>query len=600
MTRGFHIGQNALNGQQVYLSSEELEVHSLIVGGTGRGKSKYIENLFRHLLLNGYGGAILDPHGFLIQDLIAYASLAGMRDRIIVIDSNDSECSVGLNFLDQRSLDAAALSAQVMRAIAKVFGEADTETKPRLERWLRVTLHALIESGQTLADMPEFLSVSNARFRQSALLLCSNDYVLHEWTGFDALAKRSDRENLIEGPLNRAAKMVGSDQIRRILGQQQSTIDIGCAIECGKIILVNLAPLRVSRECQQMIGILLVDQIINYASTRTKRQAKRPFHVIVDEAAELMSNDVPYALQACRKFGVFMTLCYQTLAQIKRIPGYAETVMSNTDCKIVFKVSREDSEELVGEMFAGGIRGDVVKDELHRTMLVPKETVRQIISQSESLTEGESESDSYGESSSDGFGSTCVTVSGSSFSEHSAFDRSFFVAPAPQSESHGLTSTESRGDSSSFSVGKSSSRSSSRSESRSRGVTKTVVPFYEYIRESELSSRQFYSIEEIKEKYISWIMTQPQRHAQLKIGDRKAIPILTAFVDEVRVRDKDKAKVVALSNLRYARPHEIVDRMIEERRTRLIDQLAARVSRKEKDIEADRWQVLNVGIVPAT
>lgn len=597
MKQGFNIGQNALNGRQVYLSPDELLAHTLIVGGTGRGKSKHIENRFRQIIASREGAAILDPHGFLVQALVDYASVAGLKDRLIVIDANDPACSVGLNFLDQRSLDSAALAAQVMRAIAKVFGESESETKPRLERWLRVTIHALIESGQTLADMPQFLSVSNAAFRQSALALCESEYVQHEWAGFDSLSKRSDKENLIEGPLNRAAKMVGSDQIRRILGQSESTVNIGEAIERGRVVLVNLAPLRVSRECQQMIGILLVDQIINYASTRTRRQSKRPFHVIVDEAAELMSDDVPYALQSCRKFGVFFTICYQTLAQIRKIPGYAETVMSNTDCKLVFKVSREDSEELFGELFAGAISGNVVKDEIHRTMLIPKETVREIVSEGVSYTDSESDSDSHSDSRGDSFGSGLVVSSGHSVSEGFTFGSGVAFTGVPQSESHNRSEVESRSESSMLTHLSSTGRTTSRSTSRSESRVTTVVPFYEYVRESELSSRQYFSIEELKEKYISWIMCQPQRHAQLRVGDRRAIPILTSFVDDVRVREKDRQRVLTYSNLRYAQPHEVVDRLIENRRMRLLDGFATRIRVNEQTIESDRWQAVNAEVV---
>lgn len=596
MSTRYCLGQNALNGHHVHLNERELNLHTLIAGGTGRGKSKLIEGRLRYLISRGVGGAVLDPHGYLVEDLIAYASAAGLRNRVVIINANDPEYSVGLNFLAQRTLDAAALAAQVMRAIAKVFGEADSDTKPRLERWIRNTLIALIESGLTLADMLDFLSVSSAHFRQAALAQCQNEYVQHEWAGFNAMSKRAEKENLIEGPLNRAVKMVGSDQIRRIVGQQQSTIDLGEIIESGKVVLVNLAPLKVSRECQQMLGILLVDQIVNYAATRTKRQATRPFHVIVDEAAELMSNDIPYALQACRKFGVFFTICYQTLAQIKKIPGYAETVMSNTDCKVVFKVSREDSEELIGELFAGGFRGDMVKDEIYRTMLIPKETVREIISDGVSHAESNSDSESSGESQGDGYAFGASLSSASSVADQfEAGGGSVSIFPSGQARV--VSQSDSRNESWSSFDARNAARSTSHGSADSTSRTRTVVPFYEYIREMELSSRQYFSIEELKEKYISWVMCQPQRHAQLKIGDRKAIPIITAFVEEVRVREKDKQRVREQSNAKYALPHPVVDRMIESRRAGLIERPVVKTRLVESDLDLDRWQAVPAEVV---
>jgi hypothetical protein len=407
MKAGFYIGQHMLNGKRQEIEFADMLLHWLIVGGTGRGKSKMLELMIRYHLNNSNGLILLDPHGTLYEDILAYATVAGYRNRLVLINPNDTINSPGLNFLSPNGMDASAQASQVMKAIAKIFGESEAETKPRLERWQRNLLMSLIEANLTMADMLDFLSVSNSQYRESVLNSVNNPYVKKEWLGFNAIKKRSEKENLIEAPLNRAAKMILSDPIRRIIGQKESTINIGEAIEQRKIILVNLAPLKVSRECQQILGILLVDQIINYAFQRTKKQAKKPFFVITDESAEITSNDLPYSLQALRKFGIYFTLCYQTLTQIKRIPGYFENVMTNCDVKIAFKSSRQDSEELIGELFAGQIRGDKIKDEILHTLLIPHETVREVISEgvSKSNTTGEVQTESTSEGYGNGDGS---------------------------------------------------------------------------------------------------------------------------------------------------------------------------------------------------
>ncbi|MFH1893170.1 MAG: type IV secretion system DNA-binding domain-containing protein [Candidatus Zixiibacteriota bacterium] len=592
MKKGFNIGQNTLNGKQQMIDFDDMFLHWLIVGGTGRGKSKMLELRIRYHLDNNHGLILLDPHGTLYDDILAYVTVAGYRNRVILINPNDSENSVGLNFLSPNGMDVSAQASQVMKAIAKVFGESEGETKPRLERWQRNLLISLIEANLTLADMLDFLSVSSSLYRESVLDNVHNDYVKREWQGFDAITKRSEKENLIEAPLNRAAKMILSDPIRRIIGQRESTVDIGEAIEKGRIILVNLALLKVSRECQQILGILLVDQIMNYAFQRTKRQAKRSFFVIADEAAELTSNDLPYSLQALRKFGIYFTLCYQTLTQIRSIPGYYENVMTNCDVKVAFKSSRQDSEELIGELFAGQIRGDNIKDEVHHTLLIPHETVREVISSgtSTSRTKGEvsteGNSDSYGS----GSGSSDSVSSGSA---NHLIPADGILYPM---DVHSITNSESSGhatnDYSMSSSGSSSSFSEVSSNTESESKSKSIVPFYEFLREQELSSRQFYSIEEIKEKYIAWIMCQPQRHAQIKLKDDKAKPIFIAYVDEVRAREKDCQKVVNRSNEKYALPAATVDKLIEERRLQIVqrESTVIDVTCEEEEIVNSRWQ----------
>jgi len=510
---------------------------------------------------------------------------------LVIINPNDIEYSVGLNFLTRNSMDASAHASQVMKAIGKVFGEAANEVKPRLERWQRNLLMTLIEADLTMADMLDFLSVSSPMYRQAALCNISNDYVRREWEGFDAIKKYSDKENLIEAPLNRAAKMILSDPIRRIIGQHASTVDIGDAIERGKIILVNLAPLRVSRECQQILGILLVDQVINYAFQRNKQQAKRkPFFVIADEAAELTSDDLPYSLQALRKFGIYFTLCYQTLAQIRQIPGYYENVTTNCDVKIAFKSSREDSEKLVEKLFAGKINGDFIKDELYRTMLIPEESVREVISTSSSNSESRGESQSKGDSKGDssGFGSSFGSGDGHADSIMPSSGLSALDSMMSHTDSSSLTNASSNIDM--HSSGTFTGKSDSHSTSLSRSESRSIVPFYEFVREEELANRTYYSIEEIKERYIAWVMCQPMRHAHIKIGDGDPIPMLTTFVKEIRAREEDKQKVIARSNAKYALPALEVDRLIEDRRTALLEQPQIRAEQIEEEIENARWQ----------
>lgn len=584
------IGQNTLTGRPIFLDKDTLKSHQLILGGTGRGKSKLLEHRIRIHIQNNHGLIVLDPHGFLYEDILAFATVAGYRERIVLINANDTDSSVGLNFLAPNGMDTSAHAEQVMKAISKVFGQEDGDVKPRLERWSRNLLMTLIEANLTLADMLEFLSASSPLYRQAALSYVGNDYVRMEWEGFDSITKRSERENLIEAPLNRAAKLILSDPIRRIVGQQHSTIDIGEAIERGKIILVNLAPLRVSRECQQVLGILLVDQIINYAFKRSKKNARKSFFVIVDEAAELTSNDLPYSLQALRKFGIFFTLCFQTLAQIEKIPGYYENVMTNCDVKIVFKSSRADSEKLIGELFAGHIRGDMVKAEIFRTLLIPKETVREVVSTGYSQSEGHGEVNSTSDSINDGSGSGSISSFGEGLSEQFLPGQGIFDMDLLSSHSHSTSFGTATSDFNMRSSGSSSGHSDISSRTTSESRSKSIIPFYEYIREQELSNREYYSIEEIKEKYIAWVMCQPQRHAQIKVGDNKAIPILTTFVEDVRVREKDKLKVTERSNSKYALPAHVVDKMIRDRRIALLEKHDHEVEDEEIKIESERWQ----------
>jgi len=82
-----------------------------------------------------------------------------------------------------------------------------------------------------------------------------------------------------------------------------------------------------------------------------------------------------------------------------------------------------------------------------------------------------------------------------------------------------------------FASGDSSGSGSGRSHVR--------VPWYDYEDFQELSGRTFYNESEVKERFIAWINTQNERHYQLKIGTKKTIPMVSPWIEDVSVREKD-------------------------------------------------------------
>ena len=201
------IGQNTLTGKPVSVDPQRLRAHTLIVGGTGRGKSKLMEHQIRHHMRQGHGVLCLDPHGYLYEAVLAYATASGYRHRLVLVNPNDTEQSVGLNVLNRPGVEDSVLAGRVMTAIGKVFGERSDEVKPRLERWERNALMALIAANLTIVDMLDFLSATSLQYRSAVLARVANPYVCKEWQQYDALTKIADKDNLIEATRNRAVKL---------------------------------------------------------------------------------------------------------------------------------------------------------------------------------------------------------------------------------------------------------------------------------------------------------------------------------------------------------------------------------------------------------
>lgn len=559
----FTLGKDGFTGRPINISAKELLSHGMIVGGTGRGKSKFLELAARQFMDSETPLLVLDPHGDTVRALLEYVTYRRFDNRLIYIDPNQAvdEAVFPLNFLQRSSDDISTHASHIMRAIAKVFGEEESQTKPRLERRERATLMALIEASLSMAEMLHFLSISDPTYRQHVLHSVRDPYVRTEWAEYDSIPKRAEREQLLESCLNRAAKIILNEPVRRCLGAPTCSLDWDEIIRGKKIVLVNLQASRVSQECMQLMGILIVDHLVRYG-LRATTPLSRPLYVLCDELDELSSPDLSRALQALRKRRIFIWGCIQHLEQLRSHESTAKlyhAFMSCADIKLAFHTTYEDAKVLVHELFAGEFRGDIVKHEIYRTDRVPRESVRRVLTTTEHQSDTNSVTDGSGSSFSTNNMHTDLSTHAAGMTETLGPDGSITSRGANELSSHGASSAHGS------SEGSSSQHTEGSAQTLARGSSISHVPFYEFIERQELSSRTYYSIEELVEKYISFLQCQPERHAQVKIRDQKGAPVVLSFVDSAGVRAKHVSSLVQRNNTQYALLPPDIDRLLEQR-----------------------------------
>ncbi len=586
----FCIGHDETTGRSILLRPvrDEFFAHGLCTGETGLGKSKSMISKARYCINNRIPVVVADPNGDAYWDCVRYITMLHRERDAVLIDANQAadRYAFCLNFLVRNGLDSATHASGMVRGIAKVFEEQDSGTRPRLERRERATLVALIEAGCTLADMLSFLSLSDDRFRHEVLQRVSNPYVRAEWQEFDAISKRADKENLIESTLNRAAKIILNDPVRRVVGSELCNLDWQEIRAKRKVVLINLQPVKVSRECQKLLGIMILDHLANYATQLTRRESD--MIVLADEADEITSPDFALCLQEFRKRGVFLWLYFQFLEQLRAKDDTRKLYAAAMSCcrtKLVFAGSYEDSALIARELFPGEFRGDLVKDTIHRTLLLPKESRREIVGRSEGESDSTTETDAEATIRSDGYSD--MSFDGYSVGEGQSVGG--LNGELFQFSDHSGRSSASGSGSSSMS-GHSTSHSTGRSVGHSRSQSSTIVPFYEFERAKELASRNYYSVEEELEKRIARIQLQPMRHALLKFGNRPVMAIVTAFVKPARAWPKDVERTLDCNAKRYALPVAEADRVIEQRKQKLLTSHLVSIEREEEEISEQRWQ----------
>ena len=97
----FVIGTNRVTGELVYMTEKEFrDKHTHILGSTGVGKTYFMDYLIREFISRGRGVCLIDPLGGLYKRILKFVVDRKLDKKVILIDPNDSDWSVGLNMLE--------------------------------------------------------------------------------------------------------------------------------------------------------------------------------------------------------------------------------------------------------------------------------------------------------------------------------------------------------------------------------------------------------------------------------------------------------------------------------------------------------------------
>jgi hypothetical protein len=549
MARGTLLGRNPHTGRNVRVTEEARATHMFVPGRTGTGKSTFLEFLIRQDIRNGRGVCLLDPHGDIYRKTLAYIAArrhGGLWDKTYLIDPNEDDYRVGLNYLDIPGTGEDKRVGLVMEGFYKVMGHGTAEAKPLLERWANAAIKPLIAAGLTLAELYPFLT--DPSFRQSVLKHTQDPFTLAEWQYFEMeLQNPRDRNLELLAVLNRASKFARDQRMRQIVGQANS-VDWERVLNERGVALVNLLPgSNVSREQSRMLGIIIIHQLINAAKHRPKGDYQKRFYLYVDEFSLIASDDFREALTGLRGFGVSVILAQQDLhdLMIEDEGKLYSSVMNNTTIKVVFGMEdAEEARKLADTIFVGQISGDKRKYEMTDQAFAPvskSATVQDVTTGSSQVSGGSqaygsSEGRSYSDS-----GDELVTTKGISFSD-----------------------------------------TSSRSETFTTSVTTREQRWTEYEEYLVERTPVFWSLDEDLHRYTKRICRQTVGEAQLKYHPKKptvsikTIPPGKRPFAKVRV---SREEIAAFKGHVYERMKALspaqVDRLILERQERIRGVLTA-------------------------
>lgn len=351
MDEGFLIGYNEFRGTKktIRLSTNDRRRHMYMIGQTGTGKSKFLENLAYQDMMDGRGFAFIDPHGDSAEVLMGAVPKERVED-VIYFNPADMDNPIGLNMFEYDSPDQKDFLVQ--EAINMLYGLYDPGhtgiVGPRLEQIFRNAALLLMSdpAGGTFIDIPKLLV--DQEFMKSKLKYVTDPTVLEFWTKeWPASQKSSDAGELVSWVASKFGPFLSNDAMRNIIGQTKSGFNLRDIMDNRKILIVNLSKGRMGELNSKLLGIIFVMKFQAAAMSRADmpEDQREDFSLYVDEFQNFMTESFESILSEARKYRLSLIMANQFMTQLT--DKIREAIIGNVGTVVSGRIGVTDAELLV-------------------------------------------------------------------------------------------------------------------------------------------------------------------------------------------------------------------------------------------------------------
>jgi Type IV secretion-system coupling protein DNA-binding domain len=289
------IGTNEHDGETtvVSLSADQRLRHVYAIGASGTGKSTLLLSMMAQDIALRNGFAVLDPHGDLVEDILARIPEERAKD-VILFDPADEEYPIGFNILSAHSeLERTLLASDlvsVFKRLSTTFGDVMVSV-------LGNAALAFLESseGGTLLDLRNFLI--DKAFRDEVLQTVRDEEVISYWKREFTLLKGVPHAPV----LTRLNTFLRPKLVRRMVAQKKDRLDFRRIMDSRTIFLAKLSQGAIGEENSHLLGSLLVSKMTQAAMSRQNIESteRQPYTLYIDEFHHFRSSEVWTGARPC-------------------------------------------------------------------------------------------------------------------------------------------------------------------------------------------------------------------------------------------------------------------------------------------------------------
>ncbi len=340
---GVWLGVNQYQGKErgVSLEYPDRVTHVNIIGKTRTGKSTLMHNMIHQDIAAGKGVGVIDPHGALVDNILATSIPPGREKDVILFDISDTEYPIGLNLLSgPENLKPGVVAGQALSVIRKMF--AENWSSSRMED----ALHSALMAATTVDDAT-IQTISkifyNSGYRAEVLQRVDDPITLEFWYyEYEPTSAAHQRE--IARPItHRLRKFYRNDAIRPVVCQPNS-LDFRTMLDERKIFLAKIG--GIPDIDAETLGALLISKFQMAAMSRNELLPDdiAEYYLYIDEVQNFVTTSLSQMLSEAGKFGLRLVVANQFLRQLEGVT--LEAVMGNVGTTVMFGLGPKDATAL--------------------------------------------------------------------------------------------------------------------------------------------------------------------------------------------------------------------------------------------------------------
>lgn len=312
--------------------------HHHIVAGTGAGKTQCLQQLILNDLKDDVAIVVIDSQGDFINKLATRIE----PERLILVDPE--HCAPALNlFAKQESEKQIATAIELYEYI---FSSLDAEMTSKQQTAYRFVSRLLMTVPKAnIHTMREVLEPKGSFKYQKyidELGETAKSFFLNE---FESKQFAETKQQI----LRRLYSVLENKTLEQMLGATESRLNIGKALDSGKVVLISTAKGYLKQTGASLIGRIFIAQVMQ--SVMSRGDNRKRTYLYVDEAQDYLEDShVLFNLfEQSRKYNLGLIIAHQYLGQLPL--KLRQSISANTAIKFAKNPSVEDTSILAKQMF---------------------------------------------------------------------------------------------------------------------------------------------------------------------------------------------------------------------------------------------------------